>query len=317
MNIPHGQDASVAVFAFSPSARTSRGLLVAGALLAAGLGRSSEYAPEKNPIPGLGVAMVQIQPGTFTLGRTPGVNEADADEGPVTTVTLTKGFWLGATEVTVGQWRQFIDATGYRTDAEKGDGIWVWTGPAAPRFTKRAGLSWRNPGFSVKQDDTHPVVGISWNDAQKFCSWLTDRERAAGRLRAAHVYTLPTEAQWEYACRLGTPGPDPENLSEVAWWEGNSEKHTHPVGKKKASAWGLYDMYGNVWEWCVNWDGPYPGGKVTDFRGASSGHVHENRGGGWNSGPGHSTSSTNRWDSLDVDQRRDNLGFRLCLSAGP
>jgi formylglycine-generating enzyme required for sulfatase activity len=292
---------------------------------------------EPRIITDLNLTLVRIPAGTFTMGRAPTGGRSAGDEGPATQVTISNAFWLGATEVTVGQWRAFAEATGYQTEAEKGAGIFVWKASAArsstatgavaaagsaslpskagadPRFDHRPDLSWRNPGHAQSAD--HPVVGISWADANEFCAWLTARERAADRLPSGYVYTLPSEAQWEYACRAaGSEGTPAEE--DVAWFAANSAGAPQPVGRKKPNTWGLYDMQGNVWEWCLDWYGPYPGGAVTDPTGPATGTVRESRGGGWNSSGGHGISATNRWNSPGLE-RRNNLGFRVALSLKP
>lgn len=269
-------------------------------------------AAEKIEVPDLGIAMVPIAAGTFTMGHPIGQYENDKDEGPETRVTFSKPFWLGSTEVTLAQWRLFVSATGHVTDAEKEGGLWVWIGPGSV-WEKRPGTNWRNPGGGLKQAENHPVVGVSWRDAQKFCAWLTERERAAGRLPAGYMYALPTEAQWEYAARAGATGLDNHEADDSIWYATNSGLQTQPVGTKKPNAWGFYDMRGNVWEWCHDWYGPYPGGSVTDPQGPAKGEIRENRGGGWNSVPGHGISAFNRWDTKDIT-RRNNLGFRVALT---
>ena len=127
-----------------------------------------------------------------------------------------------------------------------------------------------------------PVEQVSYDEALAFCRKVTEQERAAGRLPEGYEYTLPTEAQWEYACRAGTTGNYAGNLDAMAWYSGNSGSTTHAVGGKQANGWGLNDMHGNVWEWCLDWYGNYAGGRVTDPRGASSGSNRVGRGGGWN-----------------------------------
>ena len=109
-----------------------------------------------------------------------------------------------------------------------------------------------------------PVESVSWHEAMAFCEKLTQREREAGRLPEGYEYTLPTEAQWEYACRAGTTtrfsfGDSDSDLGDYGWYGGNSSYTTHPVGEKLANPWGLYDMHGNVQEWCRDWYGNYPG----------------------------------------------------------
>ncbi|MFV0443280.1 MAG: formylglycine-generating enzyme family protein [Planctomycetaceae bacterium] len=129
---------------------------------------------------------------------------------------------------------------------------------------------------------------VSWEDASEFCRKLTASERAAGRLPSGWSYTLPTEAQWEYACRAGTTGPYNGDgtgvLSDYAWYDSNAddvgEKYAHPVGQKKANRWGLLDMHGNVWEWCQDWYGEkLPGGR--DPLLSSGGSYRVYRGGSW------------------------------------
>jgi formylglycine-generating enzyme required for sulfatase activity len=156
------------------------------------------------------------------------------------------------------------------------------------------------------------VEQVSWNDAVEFCRKLTDRERAAGRLPEGYVYTLPTEAQWEYACRAGTTGAYAGDLGAMGWYKDNSGSTTHPVGQKRANAWGLYDMHGNVWEWCLDWKGDYPSGNVTDPTGPSSGSHRIVRGGSWINAALYARSANRLWFSPGF--RRNFLGFRVALA---
>jgi formylglycine-generating enzyme required for sulfatase activity len=227
----------------------------------------------------LGMEFVYIAPGTFTMGSPPSEPGRDDNEGQHP-VTLTRGYYLQTTEVTVGQWREFSKRSGYKTEAETGGGAYMWTGD---KWEKKKGTFWDNPGFA--QDDSQPVTCVSWNDAQKFIDWLNSNEGAS--------YRLPSEAEWEYAARAGSTtafansgitelkcGRDP-NLDAMGWYCGNSGDKTHPVAQKQPNAWGLYDMHGNVWEWCQDWYGDYPSGAVTDPKGPSSGSSRVYRGGGW------------------------------------
>jgi formylglycine-generating enzyme required for sulfatase activity len=210
------------------------------------------------------------------------------NEAPQTVVTLTKGFWMGKYEVTQGEYLAVV-------------------GGNPSRFTG---------------DPNRPVEQLSWTDATNYCARLTAQERAAGRLPAGWAYRLPTEAEWEYAARAGTTtrfsyGDDPGygQLGGYAWYLSNSGGTTHPVGEKQPNPWGLYDMSGNVWEWCSDWYATYPGGSVTDPVGPGSGSFRVLRGGGCYVG-GLDCRSANR-DDLAPDFRRYYVGFRAVLAAGP
>ena len=161
----------------------------------------------------------------------------------------------------------------------------------------------------------NPVERVSWADAVEFCRKLSalPAEKAAG-----YEYRLPTEAEWEYACRSGTTtaygfGDFASQLSEYGWFDGNSGSKTHPVGEKKPNAWGLYDMHGNVWEWCQDWYSAYPSGSATDPTGATSGLYRVYRGGGWNGNAGHCRSASRR--RLSPEFRYNSLGFRVLRSS--
>jgi formylglycine-generating enzyme required for sulfatase activity len=198
------------------------------------------------------------------------------NEKPVTTVTLTAYFWLAKTEITQRQWGFLMD---------------------------------RNP--SKTKGENLPVESVSWVEAVSFCRQLTEREKAAGRLPSGYRFTLPTEAQWEYACRAGTTEKYAGTLDMMAWYSNNSDGHSHGVAEKQANAWGLFDMHGNVWEWCLDWYGDYPGGAVNDPAGPPTGTNRVCRGGGWSNSARICRSSYRGWDvpnsSFDV------LGFRIAL----
>ena len=156
-----------------------------------------------------------------------------------------------------------------------------------------------------------PVENVSWGDAMEFCRKLTERERQAGRLPTGTIYTLPTEAQWEYACRAGTTGDYAGKVDAMAWYAKNSGAATHAVGTKQANAWGLHDMHGNVWEWCEDWYADkLPGGSVSDFKGAASGSLRVNRGGSWWNDAANCRSAFRI--RFSPGNRYDDLGFRLC-----
>jgi formylglycine-generating enzyme required for sulfatase activity len=157
----------------------------------------------------------------------------------------------------------------------------------------------------------NPVEKVSWTDAVEFCGKLSamPAEKTAG-----HVYRLPTEAEWEYACRSGTTtaygfGDDASRLGDYGWSRSNSDSKPHPVGEKKPNAWGLYDMHGNVWEWCQDWYAAYPSGSATDPTGATSGSNRVFRGGGWGHGARFCRSAYRFWSTPGI--RINDLGFRV------
>jgi formylglycine-generating enzyme required for sulfatase activity len=237
-------------------------------------------------VPALGLELMPIAPGRGQMGSAGGVGN---DERPVTRVTFTQPFWLGRTEVTQAQWQAIMGAT-------------------VRQLHGRANSSW--PLRGVGRD--HPVFYITWGEAVEFCARLSERERAAGRLPEGYVYALPTEAQWEYACRAGSASDYPDVLEELAWFSGNSGGHAQPVGQKRANAWGLHDMHGNVWEWCADWYTPtLPGGSVTDPVGPASGNYRVGRGGSWNGSSlyCHAAVRTRR----EPTDRGYDIGFRVAL----
>lgn len=236
-------------------------------------------------VAGVPLEIKWIDPGTFMMGSPSSEEGRFSDEGPQTRVTISKGFWLGKYEVTQAQY-----------------GALMGTNPSR---------------FSGSQ---LPVEQVSWNDAMEFCRKLTERERKAGRLPEGMAYTLPTEAQWEYACRAGTTtrfntGNAESDLGRAGWYPSNSVGSTKQVGQKAPNAWGLYDMHGNVWEWCLDWKASYPGGSVTDPRGPASGWDRVHRGGGRSDGAQSCRSA--RRNDRHADYRFNDLGFRLSLSRVP
>jgi formylglycine-generating enzyme len=288
----------------------------------------------------IGMKLVLIPAGEFMMGsaesaeevarafREYGAPPADffEDEHPQHRVRITQPFYLGVHEVTVGQFRKFVEETGYKTDAEKGTGgIKGAFGfdPKTGEFGLSEDYSWRNTGF--EQTDEHPVVNVSWNDAVAFCDWLSRKE--------GKTYRLPTEVEWEYACRAGTTtryyhGDDPEGLAAVGnvadatakakfpdWdWPIKAEDgyvFTAPVGKFKPNGFGLYDMHGNVWEWCADWYGEeyYRASPADDPKGPDSGANRVLRGGSWLNRPDFIRSAFRSWDV--PASRYDSSGFRL------
>jgi formylglycine-generating enzyme required for sulfatase activity len=211
----------------------------------------------------IGMTLVLIKPGEFVMGSPETDKDARDDEKPQHRVRITRPFYLGVTEVTRGQFRVFVDETGYKTQAER-DGKGTGWNEANARLEQNSHYSWRNTGF--QQTEKHPVVNVSWNDAVAFTEWMSQKD--------GQTYRLPTEAEWEIACRAGTTtryscGDDPEGLAEVGnvadalakkkfpdWPTVSAADgflYTAPVGRYRPNAWGLYDMHGNVLEWCSDW----------------------------------------------------------------
>ncbi len=228
-------------------------------------------------IPELNLTLMPIAAGTFTMGTAVGGRD---NEKPVTRVTITKPYWLGKTEVTQGEWEAVMGSN--------------------PSEFKGANL---------------PLETVSWTEAMEFCRKLTAREGAAERLPEGYVYTLPTEAQWEYACRAGITGDHAGELDAMGWYTQNSGNMTNPVGTKRANAWGLHDMHGNVFEWCADWFASYAGGSVRDPQGPSSGSDRVCRGGGWRVSADLCRSADRDYEGSG--NRGDGLGFRLALSSVP
>ena len=232
-----------------------------------------------------------------------GSNDGDNDEKPVHEVIFNYDFEIAKYPVTVGEFRAFIEDTGYITEAENGDGAYVWDGND---WNKKKDAYWDNPYF--EQTDDHLVVCVSRHDAKAYCEWLSKK--------TGENYRLPTEAEWEFACRAGTTtkwsfGDDEKELEKYAWYNENSDYKTHPVGGKLPNPWGLYDMHGNVWEWCEDdWASDYnetPRDGSAHKDKSSSRKVL--RGGSWYD-DAFRTRCAFRGGS-DPDNRNFSVGFRL------
>lgn len=230
--------------------------------------------------------MVWIPAGTFTMGSPLDEAGRDQDEGPQTRVTLSHGFWMGAHEVTQGEYRTVMGT---------------------------------NPSVDRGSSDL-PVEKVSWYDAMEYCARLTKKAQTLGRLPAGCFYRLPTEAEWEYACRAGTTtrfsyGDDRGDLhlGDYAWFTRNSQSATHPVETLRPNPWGLYDMHGNVWEWCLDrWESSLPGGSVTNFPSSAEGPLRVARGGSWLY-EAKACRSANR-DDYSPSNRCSDVGFRVVLA---
>ena len=281
-----------------------------------------------DPADNLAPAMVVIPPGRFKMGSPAKETGRIGDEGPVHNATITRPMALGQCEVSVGQFRRFVSATGYVTAAEKpgAEGCFAWNA-AAQQWQARKGLNWRNPGFS--QDERHPVVCVNQADALAYTDWLSARTGAA--------YRLPSEAEWEYAARAETAtarywGEDADGKNFCAFANGADQSaqgfgfpwplagcddhaaYTAKGGSFQPNAFGLYDTLGNVWEWTADcWHGGYakaPNEGLAWLE-ADGGECGRNvaRGGGWRNEPRFLRSASRIW--IKAGEASSDLGFRL------
>jgi formylglycine-generating enzyme required for sulfatase activity len=285
------------------------GIIALGGLVLANQAQTNDAKQSPGPegliVNSIGMKLKWVPAGKFLMGTKDG---GPKGQSPEHEVVLTKPFYMGIHEVTVGQWRQFVEATKYQTKPEK-DG-------ATP--------TWAKPPFV--QTDEHPVVCVGWVDAVAFCEWLTKKEASGAAPRGK--YALPTEAQWEYCCRAGSQatycfGDDDKELLQYAWIGRNAGKKTHPVGQLKPNAWGLYDMHGNVREWCADYyqltyyknspkEDPAGPTKSDPFNYAKETRVI--RGGGWFRTEGYCPSAFRLPHGNDqAGYHSDAVGFRVVL----
>jgi len=257
-------------------------LALAWSLLAA----ESPPAADKAPGVPAAAAVVAVQPGEVlanSIGMKlrliqPGTfkmgsEKGYTDERPVHQVKITKPFYLGVCEVTQAEWQRVMGS---------------------------------NPSFV--RGEKRPVENITWAEAREFCRKLTELEK--------RTYRLPTEAEWEYACRARTTTEyywGDKFDAQYAWTHANSGKTTHDVGTRLPNAWGLFDMCGNVWEWCDDWKGDYSGGDQVDSRGPAQGGGHVARGGSWTNSPERCCSAYRF--AFDPAVHSHNLGLRVVLDA--
>lgn len=239
----------------------------------------------------IGMDFVLIPAGSFLMGSADADREATSNEKPRHKVVISKSFYIGQYEVTQAQWEAVMGSS--------------------PQLLPRSNNFHELPGMAERLWNPANPVTVSWLDAQAFIDRLNRKE---GHSR----YRLPTEAEWEYAARAGSTaaysfGDDARQLGRFAWYgEDFDSGATHPVGKKAPNGWCLYDMHGNVWEFCRDWYGSYPEGSVSDPTGPESGEYRVVRGGSWNQ-PGVSCTATFR--GAHETGTSSDIGFRLALVA--
>jgi formylglycine-generating enzyme required for sulfatase activity len=234
----------------------------------------TESTPEEVFTNTIGMTFVLIPAGTFQMGSPVG-EEGRSDNELQHQVTLSRPFHLQTTPVTQGQWERTMD---------------------------------NNPSYFDECGADCPVENVSWYDIQKFLAKLNQMEKT-------DAYRLPIEAEWEYACRAGNStrfcwGDEDEDLKDYAWYSENSGGKTHRAGKKKPNVWGLYDMHGNVWEWCQDWYGEYPAGPVIDPPGPDTGTSRVLRGGSWGGGTWSLRSAVRNY-GYGPGYRGVSFGFRV------
>jgi formylglycine-generating enzyme required for sulfatase activity len=248
-------------------------------------------AASKAPLPqvanSIGMELVYISPGSFVMGSENG----DDDEKPVHHVTITEGFYIGKYEVTNAQW-------------------WTVMKTGVPSFNSNVNPA-ANSNFNPqnKHLEKFPAKDISWDDAQRFISKLNE-------LNDGYKYRLPSEAEWEYACRAGTGGDYAGSLDEMAWYRANSDNDypTHWVGQKQPNAFWLYDMHGNVWEWCQdNYHTNYTGAPTNGsaWQGGGGASLRVMRGGSQRDSASNLRSARRRQDSHDARNYNNLYGFRV------
>ncbi len=292
---------------------------------------TATLAQERTMTTSTGMELVWIPPGEFMMGSTAADKEwASAQkynpeqlqyEGRTPQRTkIADGFWLGRTEVTIGQWRKFVNASSFVTEAEKKGEAYAPLGPGKP-WKNVKGACWKDLNFGFKLKDDHPVCCIAWDDAAAYCEWLNETEKKANKLPAGAVCRLPTEAEWEYACRAGTQ-------TKFWWddtvqggkgrlnWRGNEDgfEFVSPVDHFRArgrNKFGVADMLGNVMEWCLD-DFDPAGAHGTCYKGSDKVVI---RGGSFGGLVNHSCPAANRCSSRFWGYRRSlyaNFGFRVC-----
>lgn len=259
-------------------------------------------------IPQVNITLIPIKPGKFKMQNA--LPAEDRDE-PEYSVTLTQPFWIGKTEITAGTFLYYLKSLNFKSKAER------YTVDREINFSSK--FCPINSHYRLRRGFTkqHPMSEISWRGAVQFCRWLNAKEQAAGRLPAGYEYRLPTEAEWEYCCRAGVAtafsfGNNTGKADQYAWYRSNSGRQSHKCGSKRPNSWGIYDMHGNVWEWCNDWyedtfliaDCENPIGPD-----ASNENSKVVRGGSFTSSPLDLRCGTRY--SYDYKRGKKNIGFRI------
>ena len=216
-----------------------------------------------------------------------GADQGSADEQPSRKIIISQDYWMAKYELTQGQWQKIM-------------------GSSIEDQRDKTNKAWSLRGVGV----THPIYYISWKECQTLIAKLN--QLYSEQLPAGYQFSLPSEAQWEYACRAGGTNKPSGDLANLAWFDANSDEQCHEVGQKAANTWGLHDMYGNVWEWCEDSYDHYSLEEKIDPKGPTHGDVHVNRGASWHEGAGGCYSSKRDWYS--ADGRLYNLGMRLAIT---
>ena len=247
--------------------------------------------------------MVFVQGGAFKMGSNDGGN----DEKPIHSVYVDN-FYMGKYEITVAQFAAFIKESAYVTTAEREDSSRVWDGSA---WVWKRGVFWKHGvsgSLRPQSEYNHPVIHVSWHDATAYCEWLSRK--------TSKKYRLPTEAEWEFAARGGNRSNEykysgSNTIDDVAWYSDNSGKVTHTIGTKLSNELGIFDMTGNVWEWCSDWydENYYKNSVAQNPKGAQSGSLRVLRGGSWFSNDINCRSSYRSWYAPNI--RNYSFGFRL------
>ena len=299
----------------------------------------------------VGATMILIPPGEFLMGSTPEQSAASKkmaedekmfagdyfwtrylEEAPQHPVTITRPFWMGRTEVTVAQFRKFIESSKYVTEAEQ-----YGAGNTAEKTLNEKvkdagkGLNWKSPGYPSSDDA--PVTQVSWNDACAYCVWLSEQEKRTALYQSdgqggwkfaaqGDGYRLPTEAEWEYACRAGTTtlfsfGDDVSLLEQYAWYGKNLAGKPQPVAMKLPNPFGLYDIHGNIWEWChdlFNRESYAKSSPRDPIGGTLTNTDHVNRGGYWTYAASYCRSAYRGSSAPSHRSKQD--GFRVVRAQG-